>query len=92
MVFDRQKVLKFYEKYMLLIGCIGHLMFVVQGASILINKNAQGVSFPGFFIAFTSLISWFLYGLLKSDNILVIVNLFGILASGFCLISMLAMS
>lgn len=92
MDFNREKVLKFYEKYMLLIGCFGHLMFVVQGVSILINKNAHGVSFYGFSIAFVSLISWFLYGLLKSDHVLTVVNLFGLLASGFCLISILMMS
>lgn len=77
---------------MLLIGCIGHLMFIVQGVNILTNKSAQGVSFTGFSIAFASLASWLFYGLLKSDHVLTVVNLFGVLASGFCLISILIMS
>jgi len=88
---DRQRILDFYSKYMVLIGCAGHLMFIFQGLQILANRSAKDVSLPGFLIALFSLVSWLFYGLLKEDTALIIVNLFGALSAAFCIISQLIM-
>lgn len=86
---SQPKYLPYYEKYMLLMGTAGHLIHVFQAHKILSNKSAADVSLPGFLIAFLSILSWFFYGILKKDKVLIYVNGFGLLASATCLIAIL---
>ncbi len=82
-------LIRFYEKYMTLMGSFGHLIFVFQTYKILINRSANDISLEGFFIAFLSIISWLFYGLLKKDKVLVRVNIFGLITSSVCLITII---
>lgn len=82
-------LIRFYEKYMTLIGSFGHLIFVFQTYKILVNKSANDISLEGFLIAFISIMSWFFYGILKKDKILVRVNIFGLITSSVCIITII---
>lgn len=85
------KILGFYEKYMTLMGVLGHFIFILQTYKIIINKNASDVSLEGFCISFLSIISWLLYGVLKKDRVLVAVNIFGAIASLICIITIISL-
>lgn len=87
----RNKILQFYEKYMIFMGIAGHFIFIFQTYKIITNKNAAGVSLEGFIVAFLSIISWLFYGSLKKDKVLIIVNIFGLLASSICLIAIISL-
>lgn len=86
---NRISLITFYEKYMTLIGSFGHLIFVFQTYKILVNKSANDISLEGFFIAFLSIASWFFYGILKEDKVLVRVNIFGLITSSVCIITII---
>ena len=85
----KDRILKFYEKYMVLMGIGGHFIFILQTYKIILNKSASDVSLEGFLMAFLSIISWLFYGALKKDKVLIIVNLFGLLASSICIIAII---
>lgn len=85
----RDKILKFYEKYMLAMGIAGHFIFIFQAYKVFVHKSAADVSLEGFLIAFVSIISWLLYGSLKKDKVLIRVNVFGVLAASLCIIIVL---
>jgi len=76
---------KLYGYYMVLIGSVGHLLFVLQTIKILQTGCAKDLSLGGFLISFVSLVSWLVYGLMKKDKPLIIVNLFGSLAAFVCI-------
>lgn len=84
---QKNKFLNYYEKYMFVVGICGHFIFVLQFLKIISNKSASDVSLEGFLVAFFSLLSWFVYGVLKKDYVLIIVNLFGVLVAGMCLLA-----
>ena len=86
---SRKKILKFYEKYMIFMGISGHFIFILQTYKIVSNKSSSDVSLEGFCIAFVSIISWLFYGTLKKDMVLIKVNLFGIVASLICIITII---
>lgn len=86
---NRAWLIQFYEKYMTLMGSVGHLIFVFQTHKILVNKCADDVSLEGFFVAFLSIVSWFFYGILKHDKVLIRVNVFGLITSTICLITII---
>jgi uncharacterized protein with PQ loop repeat len=88
----KYRLLKYYEKYMVLMGAAGHLLFIFQTQKIISNKSAADISLIGFFIAFLSILSWFIYGFLKGDKVLIKVNIVGLISSTMCLISILLMS
>lgn len=85
----KNKILQFYEKYMILMGIAGHFIFVLQTRKIIINKSAADVSLEGFMVAFISIISWLFYGYLKKDKVLITVNLFGLVFSSVCIITII---
>jgi MtN3 and saliva related transmembrane protein len=86
---SKNKVLKLYEKYMTLMGILGHFIFIFQTYKIVAFKNASNVSLEGFCIAFLSIVSWLFYGILKQDKVLVTVNVFGFISSLICIIAII---
>lgn len=85
----REKIISIYDKYIVLIGIGGHFMFVLQTYKLWVSKSAEDLSLEGFIVSFFSLVSWLIYGLLKKDLPLIIVNIFGAVASLVCIISIL---
>ncbi len=75
-LYDR--FVKYYAKFMIIMGTIGQSIFYLQAYKIFIQKNASNVSLEGFIISFFSLTGWLVYGLLIHDKVLVIVNIIGV--------------
>jgi MtN3 and saliva related transmembrane protein len=74
---------------MCLIGMLGHFIFLFQAIKIIRCKCSSGVSLYGFLIAFFSMLCWLFYGYLKQDIALIMVNVFGAIASFLCILSIL---
>ena len=72
-----EKIIKFYEKYLIVLGCGGHMLFYLQAYKIFIHKTAYNISLTGFLFALSALLSWSIYGFLLKNTPLIIVNLFG---------------
>ena len=85
----REKFMRFYEKYMLVVGVSGHTLFLFQAAKIFVNQSSRDVSLIGFLVALFSLASWLIYGILIKDRVLIYVNIAGVLAAGLCVCAIL---
>jgi len=85
----KKKIILFYEKYMYFVGSIGHSIFIFQAIKILQLGSSQGVSLTGFLVAFFSIFSWLVYGYLKEDKVLLVVNTIGVIAALFCILVIL---
>lgn len=70
-----------YQKYMLIVGLMGGLLFYLQAAKIYFYGSAQDLSLTGFVISWLSLLSWLGYGILLKDRVLIVVNISGILGA-----------
>ncbi|HSW75579.1 MAG TPA: SemiSWEET family transporter [Candidatus Saccharimonadales bacterium] len=86
----KEKVLKYYQHYMYLMGFGGHLIFVFQAYKIWQTQSSVDVSLFGFLSCFWAVCSWFVYGLLINNSVLIRVNAFGICAGIICLAMILA--
>jgi len=71
----------FYKKYMILIGSLGHGLFLMQTHKIFHTGSAHDLSLPGFIVALIALLSWLFYGVLIKDKVLYIVNIVGALCA-----------
>jgi|SRR5579885_2818015 len=85
----RSRVLKYYEKYMLVMGVLGQAVFFLQGIKIFQNQSAQDVSFSGFLFGFISVVSWMIYGAMIKNKVLFGVNIIATLGALFVLIGIL---
>lgn len=81
----REKILTFYDKYMVIIGILGHSFFVFEDYEIIRAGSSQNLSLQGFIVTLLALLSWLIYGLLKKDRVLIIVNVVGAILSVSCI-------
>ncbi|MBY0280696.1 MAG: hypothetical protein K2W94_00875 [Alphaproteobacteria bacterium] len=65
-------MLKWYGKYMTVVGVLGQFLFYSEFITILSHRSAQDVSLFGFVCGLISVTSWFVYGLLLKDKPLII--------------------
>ncbi len=84
--------LTYYEKYMVVIGIFGQLMFYIQGAKIFVTQSANDVSILGFLLGLITVSSWLVYGILIKNRILVISNIFAVIGALFVIIGALLYS
>ncbi len=88
----KAKALAYYEKYMLLMGILGQMLFYIQGFKILMTESAAGVSLGAFYIGLVSSSSWLLYGFLLNNRPLVLSNLVGVLGAVFVIVGIVVYS
>lgn len=81
--------LKYYEKYMNLIGPIGNLMFYIQAYKIFSLKSAAAISIFAFVLSMLGLSSWLYYGILLKNKPLIITNFVGVLGAVLVLLGAL---
>lgn len=81
----KKKFLHYYQYYMYGIGFVGQLIFVFQAYKIWQTQSSADVSLPGFLSCFIAVCSWFLYGILINNPVLIRVNIFGVIAGIVCL-------
>lgn len=75
------KFLFYYEKFMLLIGLSGQGFFYLQAYEIYQKKSSGSVSLKGFLLSLFCLTCWLIYGFLKRDKVLIIVNAVAVLSA-----------
>jgi len=73
--------LKYYEKYMNLIGPIGNFMFFIQAYKIFSTQSASSISISAFSLSLVGLSSWLLYGIFIKNMPLIIANLVGVIGA-----------
>jgi len=78
-----------FQRYMYAVGLVGNLFFFVQAYGIFRSRSAGDVSLPAFCMAFWAVTSWFVYGLVRSDRVLVTANLVAMLGSGLVVVGRL---
>lgn len=85
----KEKLFKFYERYMIAMGIAGQCLFFIQGYKIFLTRSASDVSFAAFLLGLISVSSWFVYGLMRKDRALILANFFGILGALLVLVGIL---
>jgi MtN3 and saliva related transmembrane protein len=79
----------YYEKYMMLVGVLGQSVFYVQAFHIFHHESASDVSFLAFSLGLISVASWFIYGVLLKNSVLIIANAVAIVGASSVLIAIL---
>ncbi|MGC1879520.1 MAG: SemiSWEET family transporter [Rhabdochlamydiaceae bacterium] len=80
-VSSKTKLLVYYERYMLVIGILGQLLFYTQGIKIFLTKSANDVSTIGFSLGLISVSSWLVYGILIKNRAIIISNIFAFIGA-----------
>lgn len=77
----KSRLLNYYEKYMLVVGTLGQLLFYMQGIKIFLTQSAHDVSMVGFLLGLISVSSWLIYGILLKNKVLIISNAFAVVGA-----------
>jgi len=72
---------KLYEKYMLVIGVGGQLLYYLQAYKIFASKNSENVSLEAFLLGFISVASWLIYGIILKNRVLIVSNIFAVIGA-----------
>ena len=83
---------KYYEKYMMLMGIMSQAAIYIQAYIIYKNRSATDVSFLSFSIICISLCSWLIYGLLIKNRILIVSNVIAVIGSILVLLAIMKYS
>ena len=83
------KMLAYYEKYMLIVGVLGQLLFYTQGIKIFLTQSANDVSLLGFLFGLISVSSWLIYGILIKNRVLIVANIFAVVGAVFVIVGVL---
>lgn len=86
---SKPKFLIHYERYMLVVGVLGQLLFYTQGIKIFLTKSANDVSILGFLFGLISVSSWLVYGILIKNKVLIVANVFAVIGALFVVIGVL---
>lgn len=68
-----------YARYMLIVGIGGNLLFYLQAWEIFTTQSAKDVSLSAFLVGLWAVSSWFVYGLLLKDKVIIAANIVAIL-------------
>jgi MtN3 and saliva related transmembrane protein len=89
---QRQRIEKLAEPIMIFIGVIGQSLFYLQAYKIYTVGSAEDVSALGFSFALFSLVSWFIYGLIIKNKVLIYVNAFAVIGASLTLLAIFLVS
>jgi MtN3 and saliva related transmembrane protein len=79
----KSTLLLIYEKYMVVVGVLGQLLFYTQGVKIFMTQSASDISLLGFLLGLISVTSWLVYGILIKNKVLIIANAFAVIGALF---------
>ncbi len=88
-VSKKSKLLTYYEKYMLVVGVLGQLLFYIQGVKIVLTQSANDISITAFSLAFISVSSWLIYGILIKNRVLIFANAVAVVGALFVIVGTL---
>lgn len=80
---------KFYEKYMLVVGGFGSLIFYLQAIKIFYFKDATAVSLLAFLAGLISVVSWAIYGVIIKNRPLFISNVLATVGALFVVVGII---
>lgn len=76
------KVHPLFQKYMYVVGIGGNLLFYWQAYEIYLTQQARDVSLPAFAIGLWAVSSWFVYGLMLKDKVIISANIVAMIGAG----------
>lgn len=85
----KSKLLTYYEKYMLVVGILGQLLFYIQGMKIVLTRSASDISITAFSLGFISVSSWLIYGVLIKNRVLILANVVAVVGALFVIVGTL---
>lgn len=68
---------RWFERYMFVVGVGGNIFFYIQAWQIFATRSAKDVSLTAFAVALWAVISWFAYGVVLKNRVLIIANIVG---------------
>lgn len=83
---------KLFEKYMLIVGAGGSLVFYLQAFKIFYDRSATDVSLSAFVVGLISVFSWMVYGLMIKNRVLFISNVLATIGAMLTVIGILLFS
>lgn len=86
---NKNRLIYIYSTYILIIGTIGQFAPYLQAYKTFTTERASDLSIPAYVIAFISLVSWLVYGILIKDKPLIISNIVGLIGTAIVIISMI---
>ncbi len=85
----RSRFLTYYERYMLVVGILGQLLFFTQAMKIFLTESANDVSLAGFLFGLVSVSSWLIYGILIKNRALIFSNIVAVIGAFLVIIGIL---
>lgn len=74
------------KKYMLFVAVAGNGIFYVQAYKIFSSESAKDVSPLAFGLSFWAVSSWFLYGLVMRDRVIILANIIAMIGAALVLV------
>lgn len=68
---------RWFERYMFVVGVGGNVFFYIQAWQIYDTQSAKDVSLVAFSVALWAVMSWFVYGLVLRNYVLIAANIVG---------------
>lgn len=68
---------RWFERYMLVVGVGGNTFFYIQAWQIFSTQSAKDVSMSAFAVALWAVMSWFAYGVVLKNKVLILANIVG---------------
>ncbi len=79
----------FYERYMFVVGIGGNVFFYIQAIKIFQMQSAKDVSGLAFGVALWAVASWFVYGLVLKNKVIIFSNIAAIIGAALVLLGCL---
>lgn len=78
-----------FQWYMYVVGIGGNLFFYIQAYEIFTRRSANDVSLPAFCVALWAVSSWFAYGVVLRNKVLISANIVAIIGAASVVIGKL---
>ena len=78
-----------YHRYMYVVGIGGNLFFYLQAWEVFATRSARDVSLWAFVVAFWAVASWFVYGLILRNWVLIIANIVAMIGAALVVVGKL---
>jgi MtN3 and saliva related transmembrane protein len=75
---QRTPMQRAYSRYMFVVGIGGNLLFYLQAWEIFATRSARDVSLAAFLVGLWAVSSWFVYGLMLRDKVIIAANIVAI--------------
>ncbi|MHC4839510.1 MAG: SemiSWEET family transporter [Planctomycetota bacterium] len=81
---------RLFVRWMYVIAVFGNAFFYIQAYEIFRDEAAVNVSTLGFCVAFVTVASWFVYGLILKNKVMIIANIVAMVGAALVVIGTLA--